>query len=161
QDWLLNLRVPLVALGVFGGTYLVTAAIWFAITRLAVRDRARTCKVLWPGVLPPLRVLFGPLGCLTAAKFLGDFEDSKGAVSNDVSALRSVLIPAGRFPAEQATHLRALITEHVQSAIEQEWPEMAQQRARLGTLPKKLAAALNATLSLTPQDDGQRLAQNE
>src|SRR5262245_51713526 len=147
QDWLLNLRVPLMALVVFGGTYLVAAAIWFAVIRLAVDDRARAFKSLSPGMLPPLGIIFGLLVGFTAAQVWSDFEKAKVAVSNEASALRSVIILAGRFPAEQATHLRTLITEHVQSAIEQEWPEMAQQRARLGTLPKKLVAALNATLS--------------
>ena len=38
---------------------------------------------------------------------------------------------------------------------------MARQRATLGAVPKKLVEALNTTLSLAPQDPGQKLAQNE
>jgi hypothetical protein len=38
---------------------------------------------------------------------------------------------------------------------------MAHQRARLGAVPTKLVEALNTTLSLAPEEPGQKLAQNE
>ena len=68
QDWLLNLPVPLMALIVFGSTYLGTAAIWLVVTRLAVDDRARAFKALSPGMLPPLGIIFGLLVGFTAAQ---------------------------------------------------------------------------------------------
>jgi hypothetical protein len=149
------------ALVVFGGTYLVTAAIWFVVMRLAVGDRVRTFKALSPGMLPPLGIIFGLLVGFMAAQVWSDFEKAKVAVANEASALRSVIILAQRFPPEQAAQLRTLVNEHIQTAIDREWPEMARQRATLGAVPTKLVDALNATLSLKPQDDGQKLAQNE
>jgi len=160
QDWLLNLPLPVMTLVVFAGTYLVAAAIWFTVTRLAVDERARAFKALSPGMLPPLGIIFGLLVGFMAAQVWSDFEKAKIAVSNEASALRSVIILAGRFPADQAKELRTLINQHIAIAIDEEWPEMAHQRARLGKVPRHLVAALDATLSLTPQDDGQRLAQN-
>ena len=65
------------------------------------------------------------------------------------------------FPNEQGARLRVLIGEHVDIAVNQEWPEMAGQRASLTAIPVKLVEALNTTLSLTPADDGQKLAQQE
>src|SRR5262249_15078308 len=42
-----------------------------------------------------------------------------------------------------------------------EWPEMAQQRTTLATLPTALIEALHDTLALKPADDSERVAQAE
>ena len=49
SDWLLNLRVPRMALVVFLGTYFVAALIYLIVVRLAVDERARAFKALSPG----------------------------------------------------------------------------------------------------------------
>lgn len=161
QDWLLNLPLFIMALIVFGGTYLIAAGIWLVVTRLAVDDRGRAFKALSPGMLPPLGIIFGLLVGFTAAQVWSDFEKAKIAVANEASALRSVILLAQRFPNEQGTRLRTLINEHIETAVNQEWPDMARQRATLGAVPTKLVEALNTTLSLAPEDPGQKLAQNE
>jgi Na+/H+ antiporter NhaB len=48
-DWLLNLPVVLMAIVVFAGTYLVAWIVYFAVTRLAVNDRAKAFKGVSPG----------------------------------------------------------------------------------------------------------------
>ena len=161
QDWLLGLPLFPMALIIFGGTYLVVAAIWLIVTRLAVDDRGRAFKALSPGMLPPLGIIFGLLVGFTAAQVWSDFEKAKIAVSNEASALRSVIIMSQRFPTEQGNQLRTLINEHIETAVSQEWPAMAQQRARLGVVPTKLVDALNLTLSLATEEPGQKLTQNE
>lgn len=161
QDWLLNLPLFETALIVFGGTYLVAAAIWLVVTRLAVDDRGRAFKALSPGMLPPLGIIFGLLVGFTAAQVWSDFEKAKVAVANEASALRSVILLAQKFPDDQGARLRTLINEHIEEAINREWPDMARQRARLGAVPTKLVEALNTTLSLAPEDPGQKLAQSE
>jgi uncharacterized protein DUF4239 len=161
QDWLINLHVPFMALVVFGGTYLVAAIICLVVMRLAVDSRARAFKALSPGMLPPLGIIFGLLVGFTAAQVWSDFEKAKVAVAAEASALRSVVLLAQRFPNEQGTRLRTLINEHIETAVNQEWPDMARQRATLGTVPAKLVEALNTTLSLAPEDPGQKLAQSE
>jgi hypothetical protein len=149
------------ALIVFRSTYLGTAAIWLVVTRLAVDDRARAFKALSPGMLPPLGIIFGLLVGFTAAQVWSDFEKAKVAVATEASALRSVVLLSQMFPNEQGARLRVLIGEHVDIAVNQEWPEMARQRASLTAIPVKLVEALNTTLSLTPADDRQKLAQQE
>jgi hypothetical protein len=131
------------------------------VTRLAVDDRARAFKALSPGMLPPLGIIFGLLVGFTAAQVWSDFEKAKVAVATEASALRSVVLLSQMFPNEQGARLRVLIGEHVDIAVNQEWPEMAGQRASLTAIPVKLVEALNTTLSLTPADDGQKLAQQE
>jgi len=43
-DWLLNLPIPWMALVIFVAIYLVTAAVYLTVIRLAVGDRARAFK---------------------------------------------------------------------------------------------------------------------
>jgi hypothetical protein len=59
SDWLHSLPVLWMAILVFGFTYLITAGIYAVITVLAVGERARSFKVVSPGLLPPLGIIFG------------------------------------------------------------------------------------------------------
>ena len=161
QDWLLNLPLFIMALIVF------RRHLSRRRRHLARRDktgggRPGPClQGLSPGMLPPLGIIFGLLVGFTAAQVWSDFEKAKIAVATEASALRSVILLAQRFPNEQGTRLRTLINEHIETAVNQEWPDMARQRATLGAVPTKLVEALNTTLSLAPEDPGQKLAQNE
>src|SRR6516162_11428628 len=58
SDWLHNLPVVWMTLVVFGFTYLVAAAIYALVNVLAVGERARSFKVISPGLLPPLGIIF-------------------------------------------------------------------------------------------------------
>jgi uncharacterized protein DUF4239 len=161
SDWLLNLRVPWMALVVFLGTYFVAALIYLIVVRLAVDERARAFKALSPGMLPPLGIIFGLLVGFIAVQVWSDFDRAKVAVANEASALRSVALLAGTFPKEQETRIRALINRHIEVAVNQEWPAMAQQRATLTNLPAALIEVLQDMLALKPTDDTQRMAQRE
>ena len=161
SDWLLNLPVSWMALVVFVGTYFVAAVIYLIVTRLAVNDRARAFKALSPGMLPPLGIIFGLLVGFIAVQVWSDFDRAKVAVATEASALRAVVLLAGAFPGEQQTRVRALINRHIEVAVNQEWPAMAQQRANLTNLPEALIEALQDTLALKPTDDTQRTAQRE
>jgi len=161
SDWLLNLPVPWMALVVFVGTYFVAAVIYLIVTRLAVNDRARAFKALSPGMLPPLGIIFGLLVGFIAVEVWSDFGRAKVAVATEASALRAVVLLAGAFPGEQQTRVLALINRHIEVAVNQEWPAMAQQRANLTNLPEALIEALQETLAVKPTDDTQRTAQRE
>jgi hypothetical protein len=161
SDWLLNLPVPWMALVVFVGTYFVAAVIYLIVTRLAVNDRARAFKALSPGMLPPLGIIFGLLVGFIAVQVWNDFDRAKVAVASEASALRGVMLLAENFPEEQKSRLRALINRHIEEAVKQEWPAMAEQRATLATLPHTLMEALQVALTLKAADDNQRTAQRE
>jgi hypothetical protein len=160
-DWLFNLPVPYMALVVFCTTYLVAAAVYLVVTTLAVDNRARAFKAVSPGMLPPLGIIFGLLVGFVAVQVWSDFDRAKTAVSTEASALRAVVLLAEVLPPEQKAHLRALIDQHVEQAVNQEWPAMAQQRASLSTLPNALIHALNEILVFNPQDDNQKTAKQE
>ena len=160
-NWLLNLPVVWMAVVIFVGTYLLAALVHWIVMSLAVDERARAFKALSPGMLPPLGIIFGLLVGFIAAQVWSDFERTKVAVTNEASALRAVNLLAESFPAEQQERLRSLIAQHIDNAINQEWPAMASGRVTLSTLPTALIDALKTTLAIAPADESQRMAQHE
>ena len=81
------------------------------------------------------------------------------AVVGEPSALRAVTILASSFPGERETHLRALVSRHIQDVVAQECPMMAKRIAILAVTPHSLSDALQTTLSLRPTNPGQQTAQ--
>ena len=67
SDWLHNLPVPWMALVVFGFTYLLAAAVFAAVAKLATEERAKSFKSISPGMLPVLGIIFGLFVAFTAA----------------------------------------------------------------------------------------------
>ena len=160
-DWLLNLPVPWMAVVVFLATYLITGCIYVIVTRLAVNERPKAFKAVSPGMLSPLGILFALLVGFIAVEVWSNFDKAKAAVATEASALRAVVLLAGAFPEQQRARVYALINRHIEEAVTNEWPAMAQQRATLSTLPTALIEELHDTLGLQPADDSQRAAQPE
>src|SRR5947209_8810325 len=114
SDWLHALPVVWMALMVFGATYLVAAGIYFAVSRLAVGERARSFKAVSPGMLPPLGIVFGLFVAFTAAQVWNDNERANAAVNREASALRAVVVLAANLPEEPNEHLRNLIRRYIE-----------------------------------------------
>jgi len=161
SDWLHALPLGWMALVVFGGTALGTAAIYWIVMRLATGDRARAFKAVSPGLLPPLGIMFGLLVAFIAAQVWGDLDRAGTAVAHEASALRAVVLLSRAFPADAQARFRALIAEHIQEVQEVEWPAMARQSATLAMFPPALAQALEVTLALPTAGEGQVTAQRE
>ena len=160
-DWLLNLPVPWMALVIFLATYLIAGSVDLVVTRLAVNERAKGFKAVSPGVLPVFGIFFALLVGFIAVEVWGNFAKAKAAVTTEASALRAVILLAGAFPDEQRTRIYALVNRHIEVAVNEGWPAMAQKRMTLATLPAALIEALHETLALKPADDSQRAAQPE
>src|SRR5215468_11161565 len=111
-------------------------------------------------MLPVLGTLFALLVGFIAVDVWGNFAKAKAAVSTEASALRAVVLLAGAFSDERRS-IYALVNRHIDEAVNKEWPEMAQQRTTLATLPTALIEALHDTLALKPTDDSERVAQAE
>src|SRR5215208_5828570 len=144
-EWLFNLPVPWMAVVVFAATYLFATGIYWGVTSLAVNDRARAFKAVSPGMLSPLGILFALLVGFIAVEVWSNFDKAKAAVATEASALRAVVLLAGSFPDEQRTRIHALINRHIENSVNNEWPEMAQQRATLrqGSRPRKVKSRLS------------------
>ena len=87
SDWLHTLPVILMALIVFGFTYLLAAVIYVVVMILAIGERARSFKAVSPGMLPPLGIIFGLFVGFTAAQVWSDADRANAAVDREASAL--------------------------------------------------------------------------
>ena len=160
-DWFLNLPVPWMALFVFAATFLIAGGVYLVVTRLADTEWATAFKAVSPGLLPVLGVLFALLVGFIAVEVWNTFDKAKTAVTTEASALRAVVLLARNFPEEQRTRINALINRHIEVAVQQEWPDMAQQRATLSPLPTHLIEALDNVFALKPIDERQQAAKPE
>jgi hypothetical protein len=158
SDWIHALPLGWMATLIFGGTFLVAAAIHWLVQALARGDRARTFKAVSPGLLPPLGIIFGLFVAFLSVQAWGDLERAHAAVNREAGALRAVVILSDSFPSE-AARLRGLIRQHIQEAQAAEWPAMAQRRASITIIPASLAQAMQLTLTLPVQGEGQAAAQ--
>ena len=160
-DWFLNLPVAWMALAVFTATFIIAGGVYLVVTRLAETEWARAFKAVSPGLLPVLGVLFALVVGFIAVEVWNTFDRAKTAVATEASALRAVVLLARNFPTEQSARIDALIKRHVEVAVQQEWPEMAHQRATLSPLATHLLEALHTTFALKPADDIQQSAKPE
>jgi hypothetical protein len=161
SDWLHNLPIVWMALVIFGFTYLLAAGIYALVTTLAKGERARGFKAISPGMLPPLGIIFGLFVAFIAAQVWNDNERANAAVDREASALRAVVVLAAAFPGEPQSQFRALVRRHIDQTATQEWPMMARGTATLRFTPTLLAEVLQLTLALTPNSEGQKIAQRE
>jgi len=161
NDWLHNLPIAWMALLVFGLTAFGTTAIYVVVMALSVGERARSFKAVSPGLLSPLGILFALFIAFTATQVWSDNDKATSVVDREASALRNVVILAASFPGEAETRLRKLIRSYIADAAAQEWPMMAHRTATLEVIPYSLAEALQLTLAVTPNSQGQQTAQRE
>jgi len=133
----------------------------FGCDHLALTEWARAFKAVSPGMLPPLGILFALLVGFIAVEVWSNFDKAKAAIATEAGALRAVVLLARSFPPEQKTRIYALVNRDIEVAVNEEWPEMAHQRATLSPLPTALIRALHDGLALKPTDDSERTAQPE
>jgi hypothetical protein len=161
SDWVHNLPVPMMALVIFGFTYLLAIIILVTISALANETRAKAFKAISPGMLPVLGIIFGLFVAFTAAQVWADSDRAAASVSREASALRAVTLLAAGLPVEQEARLNELIRSYIDQAAKVEWPMMARQEASLRAAPAPLAEALKLVVSIAPQGAGQETAQRE
>jgi hypothetical protein len=160
-DWLPNLPVVWIGLVVFAGMALLTAAIYAVVMLLAEGERAAALKAVSPGMLPPMGILFALIVGFLAVGVWGNVERAEEAVADEASALRSVVILSADLPPERRVRMRALTRSQIETAVNDEWPAMEEQRANLTAIPSALADALHLAVRIDPQSDGQAVAQRE
>jgi hypothetical protein len=152
-DWVPNLPVVLIALLAFVGMALLTLAIYALVMRLARGEQAAALQALSPGMLPPMGILFALIVGFLAVGVWGNVDSAEEAVSNEASALRSVVILSDELPPDVRVRIRTDIRRQIENAVNDEWPAMEEQRATLSAVPAPLADALHIALRLDPQAD--------
>ena len=161
SDWIHTRPLGWMALVVFGGTALGTAAIYWIVSRLATEDRLRAFKAVSPALLSPLGITFGLLVAFNAAQVWGDVDRANAAVNHEASALRAVVLLSRPFSADAQARLRGLVARHIREAVQVEWPAMARQRATLTMVSPALGEALEMAIALPVAGEGQVDAQRE
>src|SRR5262245_28823858 len=159
--WLYDLPLAGLALTVFALTFLTAAVVYVVVMALAVGRWGEAFRALSPGMLPPMGLLFGLIVGFLAAQVWSDAGRAQDAVDREASALRSTVLLVHAFPGDPETRMNALVRRQIRTAVDDEWPAMAEQRATLAVISAPLAQALGLAVSLTPRTDGQRDAQRE
>jgi hypothetical protein len=160
-DWLPNLPVVLIALIVLAAMALLTTAIYLVAMRLADGERAEALKAVSPGMLPPMGILFALIVGFLAVGVWDNVDRADEAVANEASALRSAVILSDELPQDLGARMRALIRRQIQTAVDEEWPAMQEQRANLTAIPTAMADALDLAVGFDPRSDGQAVVQRE
>jgi hypothetical protein len=146
---------------VFGATFLVAALIYVVVMALAVGERRASFTAFSPGMLPPMGLLFALIVGFLAAQVWSDAARAQEAVNDEASAVRAVVLLSHAFPGETEARMDALMRRHIRTAVEEEWPAMADQNATISLIPASLAEALQLAIGLSPHAPGQATAQNE
>jgi hypothetical protein len=160
-DWIPNLPVVWIALVAFAGMALLTVAIYAVVMPLAESEHADALKAVSPGMLPPMGILFALIVGFLAVGVWGNVDRAEEAISDEASALRSVVLLSDDLPPELGVRVRALVRRQIENAVNDEWPAMEDQRATLTTIPAPLAGALHLTLRFDPQGEGETVTQRE
>jgi len=161
NDWLHELPVPWIAVVVLVAVSVLVAVVYFVVTRLAVGERGEAMQSVSPGLLPALGIVFALIVGFLAAGVWGDSDKARDAVSNEASALRSVVVLSDELPSATATRMRALVREQIQDAVDREWPAMRRRDASLAAIPAPLVEAQHLALAFKAQTPGQIDAQRE
>ncbi len=160
-EWFHDLPVLWVALTVFGVTYVIAIAIHKTVTVLAAGERSRAFKAINPGLLPSLALLFGLFVAFTASQVWNDIAQANAAVNREAEALGAVMILSASFPGDGGDRIRGLTRVYIEKAARDEWPLMARHADKIDLARPALAELLQLNLSLTPQNQGQEVAQRQ
>jgi len=154
-DWIPNLPVVLIALVALVGMTSLTLAIYALVMHLAESERADALQALSPGMLPPMGILFALIVGFLAVGVWGNVDRAEEVISDEASALRSVVILSDDLPPDVRMRMRAHIRRQIEGAVHEEWPAMREQRATLSPVPAPLADALHLALRVHPQRESE------
>ena len=161
SDWVHDLPLVWMTILVFGFTYLTAFAVYLVVRVLAGGGRTDAFKAIPPGLLSPVGIIFGLFIGFTALQVWSDVAQAEAAVTNEASALRSVIVLASSFPGEPEMRLRSLVRDHIEEAATREWPMMARRTATLSLAPRPLTEAIQLALALPSNTSGEQIAQRE
>lgn len=156
-----HLPVVWMSVVIFGVTFLISGAIYAGVLALAKGPRAQAFKSMSPVMLTPLAVIFGLIVAFLSSQVWLDVERANNAVTREANALRTIDVLAASYPPEQAARVRAFVRRHIDKAVNEEWPSMADRRANVSLISVGYTEGLQLALSLLPQGPAQVVAQRE
>jgi hypothetical protein len=128
---------------------------------LAKGEHAEALKAVSPGMLPPMGILFALFVGFLAVGVWDNVERAEEAVADEASALRSTVILSEDLPPDLGIRMRELVRRQIETAVNDEWPAMEEQRANLTAISKPHADALHLAVGFEPRGEGQAVVQRE
>lgn len=147
-QWLYQLDIPAMAACIAAASYLLVWIILRGVRALVQRGWAPAFKAISPVTLTPLAVIFGLLVGFLTNQVWNDAASASAAVTREAGALRTLVVLAGSLDAEHAEQVRGVVRDHIRSAVEDEWPAMADHRADWRTIRVDDSSALAVLLAL-------------
>jgi ribosomal protein S20 len=80
-------------------------------------------------------------------------------VADEAGAIQEAILLADALPPGERSAVRGAMREYLHSVQAEDWPAMAEARARVQPMPPSLTQALEALLSFVPTKPGQQMAQ--
>jgi uncharacterized protein DUF4239 len=159
--WLHELSLVSLTLLALGVMLAIAALIYAMVFALGSGARVNAFRAVSPGLLPPLRLLFGLLIGFLAAQAWSDHDRARQAVDHEASSLRSVVLLARSLPAPTQARVDRLVRLQIEGAVNVEWPAMGRGAETLAVAPAPLADLLELVLGLRPRDASEQVAQRE
>ena len=147
-QWLYQLDVPAMAACIAAASYLLVWIITLLVRTLARRGWAPAFKAISPVTLTPLAVIFGLLVGFLTNQVWNDAAGASAAVTREAGALRTLVVLAASLDPEHAEQVRGVVRDHIRSAVEDEWPAMADHRADWRSIKVDDSGALAVLLAL-------------
>jgi len=160
SNWLHNLPIVWMVVVLFGCAYLSAAVVYAVVVEFPATFWVRA-RAFSASMLSPLGTLFALFVVFTAAQVWNDNDRGVAAITQEASALKSVLVLSTALPEESRGRFQTLIHNHIEEIATKEWPMMAHQTATLAVAPANLVEALQLALAQTPGNQGQEIAQRE
>jgi|SRR5215831_2490939 len=161
MEWLFHLRVIWMSAIVLGAFAVVAIVIHGIVARLARRGYAPVFKGISPVMLTPLAVIFGLIIGFLSAQVWSDGQVAHAMVVHEAGALRQLDLLSASFPGDAGKNVRALVRRHIQQAVSEEWPAMAQEAAVLPPVSSVDTELLQLVVGLHAQGEAERTAQRE
>jgi Protein of unknown function (DUF4239) len=157
--WIESQRTGMIALLVFGFSWILAGVILLAFAGLSRRRIAADLKASTPVMLTPLSVVISLLIVFLAARVWTNLDGANNQVTQEAGALYQVIMLADAMPADSRAMLRASVETYLHFVETEDWPAMALGQANSQRPPPGLAEAVQATLSFNPSTPGQVIAQ--
>jgi hypothetical protein len=157
--WVTSQSTLVIGLLCFAGSYLMCAAIYWAVRVAARRGHVVAFKATSPVTLTPLAVMFGLLFGFLAADVWPNFEHARAAVGQEAMGLRQALLYSDALAPEERRLVQDGVKEHIAQAVGVEWPAMAVGDHRPESSSDALGKVLTALLVDNPGGGNRRSAQ--
>jgi len=157
--WIETQRPEVIALVIFGCSYVVVALLLIASASLGKRTIGADLKATTPVMLTPLSVIIGLLIAFLATRVWNNLDRASSYVAQEASSIRECLVLGAELPPEIRADFRQSIRMYLHFIETDDWPAMSMRQATLTETPEGLAEAVHVVVSFNPTTRSQEVIQ--